>query len=495
MPENEKTTKRPPIIVVVGHIDHGKSSLLEAIREDFKITQKESGGITQHLGAYEAEYKGQKMTFLDTPGHEAFSAMRSRGTVAADIAVLVVDAAEGVKDQTEEAVKFIKQSEIPMVIALNKIDKPQAVPEKVINELAKIDVVTEKLGGKIPAVKVSAKTKQGLEDLLETILLIAEMENFKADISSSARGIVLESWLDPKMGPMATLLVKNGILKQGDIVGTRSTAGKIKLIKDFQRQNIKEAYPSQPVSVLGFSKPPIAGDDFKVFPTLEEANEKIEKNLKKKAAAVILDSDRKVLNIILKTDVVGSGEALEEVLEDLPQEKVVLRILENKVGDIDFSDIKLAESGKAKIFGFRVKIDDKTKLFAQQRKVSYKIFNVIYDIIQEVRREMINISGMETKREDLGKMKILVLFKKSKDGQIVGGRIIEGKIENKCLLEVERGEEIIGKGFVKSLQQDKKDIPEAGKGKEVGILFKGDVELEEGDILHVYKEEKIRAGL
>jgi len=492
MPQEEKNIiTKPPVVVVVGHIDHGKSSLLEAIREDFKITQKESGGITQHIGAYEAEFQGKKITFIDTPGHEAFSAMRARGAKVADIAVLVVDAAEGVKDQTKEAISFIKKADIPLVVALNKIDKKEAQPERVKQEFAKQGVLVESYGGKVPSCNVSAKTKVGIQELLETILLVAELEDLKADISVPGQGTIIESYLDSKKGPVATLILEKGILKEDDVFGTPSTIGKVKNLKDFRGKTIKNALPAQPVIVLGFEMPPGVGENFEVFKTQEEAKENIVKTEKKWTPAVIQEKEgQNALNIILKADVLGSTEAIEHVLRNIPQEKVLLRILKSEVGNIEVSDIKLAESTDSLIFGFRVNIDETTKLFAQQKKVRWKIFDVIYDIVQEVRKGMVEVMEPEVKRINLGKIKISVLFKKSKNSQIVGGKVIEGEIERNSLAEVQRNDEIIGKGKIKSLQQEKKDIPSAGKGKECGMLFQGETELKEGDILVFFREEK-----
>ncbi|MCD6500872.1 translation initiation factor IF-2 [bacterium] len=493
--KNENLISRPPVVVVVGHVDHGKSKLLEAIKKDLKIIEKESGGITQHIGAYEVKYKGKKITFIDTPGHEAFSAMRSRGAKVADIAILVVDASEGVKDQTKEAINFIKKAEIPIIVALNKIDKPQAQPEKVKKELASSDVLVESLGGKVPSCNVSAKTGEGIENLLEHILLVAEMEELKADISRTGEGIVIESYLDSQKGPIATLILENGILKENDILATRSTLGKVKSLTDFQGKIIKEAFPSQPVSVLGFEKLPRLGEKFKVYQTQEEAQNFLKKEEKIGPQIISISPEQKVLNIVLKTDVFGSSEAIEGALKNIPQEKVILRILKAEVGDIGIRDIKLAESGKAVIFGFRVKIDNKAKSFAQQRKVRWKIFEVIYELIQEVRREMISVLAPEVQRIDLGRVKILALFRRDKKGQVVGGKVIEGEIEKGAQIEILREEEIIGKGRIKNLQQEKKDVQKVGKGKECGILFQGEIDVEEGDILKVFREERQRGEL
>ena len=490
----ENLIEKPPVVVILGHVDHGKTAILDYIRKT-NVREKEAGGITQHIGAYEIEYEGKKITFIDTPGHEAFSAMRGRGARVADIAVLVVAATEGVKPQTKEAISYIKKAGIPMLVAINKIDLPSAQPEKVKQELSDCGVLVESLGGKIPSVNTSAKTGEGIDDLLEHILLLAELEQLKTDISAQAQGTIIESRLDAKKGPIATLLLNQGVLKENDILATPSTIGRIKSLTDFQGRIIQEAYPSQPVSVLGFEKPPRVGEKFKAYPSLEEAQRALEKKEPERTRVVEIKEGQKVLNIILKTDVLGSGEAIEGALENLPQEKVVLRILKTEVGDINVKDIKMAESGKAIIFGFRVKIDETAKKFAQQRKVKWKIFEVIYELIQEVRKKLAEVAGPEVVRVDLGKVKVLVLFRKDKEGQVVGGKVIEGAVEKDAQLEILREEEMVGGGKVKNLQQEKKDVQKVSKGKECGILFQGEGEIKEGDTLVVFREEKRKGEL
>jgi translation initiation factor IF-2 len=490
----ENLITKPPVVVVLGHVDHGKTAILDYIRKT-NVVEKEAGGITQHIGAYEVEVKGKKITFIDTPGHEAFSAMRRRGAKVADIAILVVDATEGVKAQTKEAIDFVRKAGIPMIVAINKIDKPGAQPEIVKNQLAENEVLVESLGGKIPSCNVSAKTGEGIDELLETILLVAEMEELKADISKAAEGTVIESYLDEKKGPIATLILSQGILKKGDILATSFTWGKVKNLTDFQGKPLEKALPSQPVSVLGFEEPPGVGEKFKVCQTQEEALGTIQKEERKIPEVILVEPGKKVLNIILKTDVLGSREAITGALKNLPQEKVILRVLKTEVGNINVGDIKLAESGKAVIFGFRVKIDGNAKTYAQQKKISWKIFEVIYELVQEVRREMEKVLEPEVQRIDLGKVKVLALFKKDKEGQIIGGKVIEGEVEKGGLVEVLRGEEIVGKGKIKNLQQEKKDVPKVGKGKECGILFQGEAKIEEGDILAVFREERRKGEL
>lgn len=491
---------KPPVVVVVGHVDHGKSTLLEAIRKDFKIIERESGGITQHIGAYEVEIPStgsgqiQKITFIDTPGHEAFSAMRQRGAKVADIAILVIDATEGVKEQTKEAIRFIKEAEIPMVVAINKIDKPEAQPEKVKQELAKSDVNVESFGGKIPSVNISAKTGEGIKELLETILIVAEMEDLKADTLAPGEGTIIEAYLNSQKGPIATLLVKNGVLKINDIIGTSTIVGKIKSLCNFQGNPIEMALPSQPVQALGFNEVPKVGEKFKVYQDAEQARQGLKKEEKIEKSQITPPElqPEKTLNIILKADVLGSLEALEKVLKSIPQKKVGLKILKSEVGNIEASDIKLAESGRARIFGFRVKINTAAKSLSQQKKIFPKLFDVIYEMVEEIRKTMEKSLGTEKKVIELGKMEILATFGKIKNNQIIGGKVIEGIVENKASLEITRDNEVIGKGKIANLQQNKKDMDSVKTGKEAGILFAGNVKIKEGDILRIFKEEEIK---
>lgn len=496
--KNENLSSKPPVVVVLGHVDHGKSSLLEAIR-DFKITTKESGGITQHIGAYEIEEKGKKITFIDTPGHEAFSAMRSRGAQVADIALLVVDASEGVQPQTKEAVMAVKKAGIPMIVVLNKMDKPTADPEKAKRELSKIDIFVESMGGKIPSVEVSAMAKTGIKELLELILLVAEMESLKVDTKSAVEGIVIESYLDSFRGPVATLIVKQGVLKKKDIIATHSAWAKIKNLEDFQGKLIKEAHPSQPSLVLGFESVPGIGEKFKNFTASEQAQDYVKKHeLKKETSFSVLqvEPDKKILNIILKADVLGSLEAIEGVLKTLPQDKVFLRILKSDVGDINESDVKLVEMSKGQIIGFRVKINPNViQALKKDKKIRIKTFEVIYDLIQDVRQAMEKTLESEVVRQDFGKIKALIIFWGEKNRQIVGGKIIEGEIRKGLRLDVIRNEEKIGSGKIINLQRDKKDMEKLVKGDECGILYEGNVKIQEKDILAAYAEEKRKGEL
>ncbi|MGD0576909.1 MAG: translation initiation factor IF-2 [Candidatus Staskawiczbacteria bacterium] len=497
----QNTNKRPPVVVVLGHVDHGKSSLLEAIR-DFKITSKESGGITQHIGAYEIEMPDKrKITFIDTPGHEAFSAMRARGAEVADIALLVVDAAQSVQPQTKEAITAIKRAEIPMIVVLNKIDLPNANPEKIKGELSKIDVAVESYGGTIPSVEVSAKEKTGIDELLEMILLVADMQNLKAETNVPCEGLIIESYMDGSKGPVATAIVKKGILRAKDIIATDLALAKVKSVKDFQDKEIKEAFPSQPVIILGFEKVPAVGEKFKSYKTEKEAMAEIKKEEpKREIGSTVLEvaGDRKVLNIILKADVFGSLEAIEGMLKNLPQDKVVLRILKSEVGEINETDAKLAEMSKAAIIGFRVKISPSVMKFMKNdldKKLRIRTFDIIYELIQDVRQGLEKTLEPEVVRTDVGKLRTLLVFWGEKNRQIVGGKITEGEFKKGLKLEIFRDEKKVGSGRIINLQKDKKDIDLLKKGAEAGILFEGNVTIEKGDILVAYVEERKKGEL
>jgi len=491
---------RPPVVVVLGHVDHGKSSLLEAIR-DFKITSKESGGITQHIGAYEITEGDKKITFIDTPGHEAFSAMRARGAEVADIALLVVDAAQSVQPQTKEAIMAIKRAEIPMIVVLNKIDLPNANPEKIKGELSKADVLVESFGGQVPSVEVSAKEKTGIAELLEVILLVADMQELKSEIDVPAEGLIIESYMAGSKGPVATAIVKKGILRSKDIIATDLALAKVKCLEDFQGKSIDEAHPSQPVIILGFEKVPAVGEKFKSYKTVEEAAEEIKKEKpKREIGSTVLESDpnKKVLNIILKGDVFGSLEAIDGMLKNLPQDKASLRILKLEVGDINETDAKLAEMSKAIIIGFRVKISPLVAQFMRNdldRRLRIKTFDVIYELIQDVRSSLEKTLEPETVRTDVGKLKTLLVFWGEKSRQIVGGKITEGELKKGLKLEVFRDDKKIGSGRIINLQRDKKDIDKLSKGDEAGILFEGNTKIEKGDILQAYVEERKRGEL
>lgn len=485
--EEKNLVTRPPVVVILGHVDHGKSSILEAIK-DLKITEKESGGITQHIGAYEIEHQDKKITFIDTPGHAAFSSMRSRGAKVADIAVLVVAADDGVKEQTKEAIDVIKKAQIPMIVAINKIDKTTADPERVKRELLSEGVQIESFGGKIPVVELSAKTKKGISDLLDIILLVAEMEDLKADISKPAEGVVIESYLDEKRGPTATIILQEGILKKGEIIGTALTVGKARIIENFQNKPIEKLYPSMPGIIIGFEEPPGVGEKVRVFKSLEEAKRAVRKIPETTPEVVDIQPGQKVLNLILKADVLGSLETIERVIKEIPQDKVVIRILKGEIGTVNDSDVKLAISSKAKIIGFRVKTNPVAKKLAEREKITIVNFEVIYDLVQAVRNLIQKQITPEKVKKLLGKVEILAIFRTEKNRQILGGKVTEGIVKRGALVDVfhQEGGEKKGEGRIVELQRNKKDTQEVAKGEKCGILYEGNAKVEEGDILEVY---------
>ncbi|HDM32066.1 MAG TPA: GTP-binding protein, partial [bacterium] len=345
--------KKQPVVTILGHIDHGKTTLLRAIKKLPFSGEKPGGVITQEIGAFEIEREGKKITFLDTPGHEAFSQMRSRGAKVADLAILVVSAIEGPKEQTKEALEAIKEAQIPFIVAITKMDLPGANSQRVKRELSKIGVLTEDMGGEVPFVETSAKTGQGIEELLEMILLLAEIRDLKANLKKKAQGVIIESHLDPKRGPLATIILEEGVLKVGDIVGTNSTYGKIRRIENAEKKVLEKIFPGQAGLIFGFEKVPKVGEIVRVFESLQEAKanlkieEKIERRIKEPKEG------QKVLNLIIKTDCLGSLEAIENIISKIPQDKVLIRVIKGEVGLVSEEDLKLAKSSKAFILAFR----------------------------------------------------------------------------------------------------------------------------------------------
>ncbi len=487
MEENkENLTVRPPVVVILGHIDHGKTSLLTAIK-DFRVLEKESGGITQHVGAYEIEHNGKKLTFLDTPGHESFSAIRSRGSRVADIAVLVVDAAEGVKKQTKEAINHIKEAGIALIVALNKMDKPEANPEMVKGQLNNEGIVVESLGGDVPSIEISAKTGKGVDDLLGLIQLVAEMKELKTDLSLSPEGVIVESYMDNQRGPTSTAILSRGILKKGDIVGTSSALGKVRSLKDFQGKELEQAYPSQPIVLVGFDKVPAVGEKFLSFKTTEEAKANIKNASKNIIPEPSEDEDKPVLNIVLKADAVGSLEAIEEFFKTLPQEKVSLRVIKSEAGNVNENDVKLAKSTKSVVYAFRVKKDNIAEGLIERDKIKHFDFDLIYALAQKTKELMERKVKKEKVRVDVGKMEVSVIFRTEKNRQIVGGMVTEGLAERTAILEIMREGEKIGEGKVVEIQANKKNFESIKSGKECAILYQGQERIKEGDELVFFK--------
>ena len=490
MVENNKqpdVISRPPVVVVLGHIDHGKTSLLMAIRE-FNILEKEAGGITQHVGAYQVEHNEKKITFIDTPGHESFSAIRGRGSKIADIAVLVIDACEGIKKQTKEAIKHIKDAQLTTIVAFNKMDKPGANPEMVKQQLSKEEILVESWGGQVPSVEISAKTGQGITDLLDMIQLVAEVADLKAETGVLAEGTIIEAYLDPKKGPTATVLIENGTLNQGDYIGTNSIIGKIKNLGDFLQKEMKEADPSDPAVIIGFEGVPTVGEKFYAFKSYEEAKSNLKEKIFKQNNFEF-DPCKKYLNLIIKGDAQGSLEGIEEVLKVLPQDNVCIRVIKSEVGEITEQDVKMAKTSEAIIIAFRVKKDKVAEISAENNKVKVYDFTIIYELAQKVREFMERKLTKEKERIDLGKIEVLAIFRTEKNRQIVGGNVIEGEVQKGASLEIFREGEKMGQGKIIELQTSKKDFDIVKKGKECGILYQGGERIKEGDELVVYREE------
>lgn len=481
---------RPPIVVVMGHIDHGKTTLLDFIRKT-KITEKESGGITQHIGAYEIEFKGKRITFIDTPGHEAFSKMRSRGARVADVAILVVAADEGVKEQTKEAIRHVKEAEIPFIVAINKIDKPGANPEKIKKELAENEVLIESWGGKIPSVEISAKSGQRVDELLDLILLTAELEELKADPADLASGIIIEAHLDSRRGPVATLIVKNGTLRTGDYIAAGGVGGRVKFLENDRGESLKEAVFSMPALCGGFEKVAQVGEEFFSHPqktALENLMaEKIKLTLIEPSSKEAAEG--KFLKIILKADVSGSLEALADSLSALSHEDIGIQLIKKEVGEINESDVKLAEALGGVIIGFRVKIPTAIQNYGRERKIEILASDIIYELLEKVKKLMKEAVSPKIQRLDLGRIKVLAIFRTEKNRMIVGGKVLSGKIEKGAKIEILRNDEIVGAGRPVGLQQDKKEVGEVKEGKECGVLFEGNARIEIGDILNFYREE------
>ncbi len=503
--------KRPPVVVVMGHVDHGKTTLLDKILKT-NVTAEESGGITQCFSAYQVKKKGETITFLDTPGHEAFYSMRERGAYITDLAVIVIAADDGVKPQTKEAVKFAKEAGVPILVAINKTDKPEKNIEKVKKELSEIDLAPEEWGGKTVCVNVSAKTGEGIDELLEMIILASDMEEIKANPNSSAEGFVLESHLDPKIGPVAIVLIQNGTLMNEDYVSVGYDWGRIKRMEDFTGKKINKATPSTPVTIIGLNDVPKAGS-FLIgevnrsmaekraakFKEIENKGSSRDKMLSTaKIKELVKSHQMKKFNIILKADVKGSLEAIVQILESIKSNEVGIQILKMGVGNITETDIKMAHSSGAKIIGFNVDINSAVKKFAEKEKVAIEMYKIIYELINDIKKDLSSILEPEIVRTDLGTLKVIAIFKSGKKSakvvdMIVGAKVENGKIEKASLLEILRDGEKIGTGTTKEIQYNKKIVKEVKVGNNAGITYEGNVIIEEGDVINAYKEEeKIR---
>jgi translation initiation factor IF-2 len=498
----KKLDGRPPVVTILGHVDHGKTTLLDTIRKA-NVAGGEAGGITQHISAYQVKKHGKTITFIDTPGHEAFSGMRQRGVSIADIAILVVAADDGVRPQTKEVITYLKERKLPVIVAINKIDKPEANLQRVKQELAEHDILIEEWGGQVMCVEISAKQNIGIDKLLENILLVAEVEDFQADTKRDGLAIVLESHLDPQKGPVATILVKTGTLKVGQDITAGTAYGRIRRIEDFAGKSITVATPSMPIILYGLNAPANTNDVVQVVSGKMAARVKSKEALLGKSATATKKSSSdqsqedgiKRLNIILKSDVQGSLEAIQQILGTIHSNEVAVHEIASGVGSITESDVKLAETAGAIILGFNVTPTPVAKRMAEMSQVSIESFNIIYKLVEAVKNKLSAMLPPEIIRTDLGRLSVLAIFKTGKRDMIVGGRVTSGKMIRNAQIEVKRDDEVIGKGKLANLQHNKNNTDEVGQGNECGVTFEGSVKIQVGDTLICFKEEEKKRTL
>ena len=497
-----KLSPRPPVITIIGHVDHGKTSLLDAIRQS-NVIATEAGAITQHIGAYQVEVDSRKITFLDTPGHQAFTAMRARGTQLTDIAVLVVAADDGVMPQTIEAINHARAANVPIVVAINKIDKANANPDKLKQQLADLDLLIEEWGGDTVCVSISAKKKQGIDELLENLLLVADILELKGEHDCPAEGVVIEARLDKTRGPVATLLVQKGTLKLGDIIAISNTWGRVKAMFNELGKHLKKAEPATPVEVLGLNAVPHAGDSFSVVSSEREAKmlfEKSEDTQRKapaRAKAVSLsnlstqisDGQIKELNIILKTDVQGSIEPIRDSLEQLGDERVKVRVIHSGSGGITESDVLLALASKGIIIGFNSRPEPGAQRLAETEGISIRYYNVIYELVKDVDKALKGMLEPTYTEVIEGQAEILAVFGTSKKGKVAGVSVKEGKLRRDALARVIRKGESIHESRINSLRRFKEDVKEIATGFECGIKIEGFTDFQVGDIIQSYRQE------
>ncbi|MGQ9780041.1 MAG: translation initiation factor IF-2 [Bacillota bacterium] len=502
----EVLVPRPPVVTVMGHVDHGKTSLLDAIRET-NVTAQEAGGITQHIGAYQVEIKGRKITFLDTPGHEAFTAMRARGAQVTDIAVLVVAADDGVMPQTVEAINHAKAAGIPIIVAINKIDKPQANPERVKQELTEYGLVAEEWGGDTVMVEVSALKRIGLDHLLEMILLVADLRDLRANPDRPAKGTIIEAELDKGRGPVATVLVQNGTLEMGDTVIAGAVVGRVRALVNDKGKRVRKAGPSTPVEVIGLDGLPMAGDELFAIKDEHLARElaaqrqqlKRESELRRLVPMTLNDlfnrvqeGELKELKLIVKADVHGSVEALRQSLERIANEQVKVVVIHAGVGAITESDVMLASASNAIIIGFNVRPDPAAKRAAEKERVEIKLYRVIYDAIADIEAALEGMRPPEYREVVLGRAEVRAVFKVPKVGNVAGCYVTEGKILRGGDARVLRDHVVVYEGKIESLKRFKDDVREVQSGFECGIGLERFNDIKEGDVIEVYTMEEIK---
>ena len=503
--KEEDLLPRAPVVVVMGHVDHGKTSLLDYIR-NAHVAAGEAGGITQHIGAYQVEVQGKPITFLDTPGHEAFTAMRARGAMITDVAILVVAADDGIMPQTVESINHAKAANIPMIVAINKMDKPEANPERIKEQLTKYELVPEEWGGETIICPISAKTGEGIDNLLEMVNLTAEMQELKANPNRSAHGAVIEARLDKGRGPVATLLVQNGTLKQGDVIIAGTAVGRVRAMTNAKGEKLTEAGPSVPVEIIGMSEVPGAGDDFhavadeRMARELAEQRKAEQKNaLNSNVGKVTLEDlfsqiqagEMKNLNVIVKADVQGSAEAVKSSLEKLSNEEVRVRVIHCAVGAINESDVMLATTSGAIIVGFNVRPDANAKESAARSHVDMRMYRVIYDAINEIEAAMKGMLTPKFKEVDLGRAEVRNVFRITGVGMVAGCYVTNGKMQRGAQMRLLRDNVVIYDGSIASLQRFKDSVKEVAAGYECGITFEKFQDIKEGDVIEAFLMEQI----
>jgi translation initiation factor IF-2 len=506
--EDEATlTMRAPVVTILGHVDHGKTSLLDAIR-DANVADGEAGGITQHIGAYQVEHHGKPITFLDTPGHAAFTAMRARGAQGADIVVLVVAADDGVMPQTKEAIAHAKAARVPIVVALNKIDKANANPENVKKQLGDNELVPDEWGGNTIVVPVSAKQKTGIQDLLEAILLVADNADIRANDKGEVIGTVIEAELDKTKGPVSTLLVQNGTLESGDIVVAGTVYGHLRALFDFRGRKVQKAGPSVPVSVLGLSDLPAAGDVFRVVATEKEARQIVAERQEAAKNIVVVQKkstleelfarykagEAKELALILKADVQGSLEPIVNEINNLGKGEIKTNILYAETGNISENDVMLASASQAIIVGFSVQADISARRLAEAEGVSIRLYNIIYRLTEDVEKALKGMLAPEFTEKLIGKAAVLAVFTLSKGNNVAGCKVLEGEIHRNGKARVTRGKDIVYEGEIGSLKHEKEDVREIRTGFECGIGLKNSSDVQIGDLIECYLLEKKDIG-
>lgn len=505
--ENPSLLKaRPPVVTILGHVDHGKTSLLDVIRNT-NVAGGEAGGITQHIGAYQVEQKGRLITFLDTPGHAAFTAMRARGAQGADIVVLVVAADDGVMPQTKEAIAHAKAARVPIVVAMNKIDKPNANPDRVKQQLAEQELVPDDWGGNTIVVPVSAKQKQGIDDLLEAILLVADTLDIRANPGGRVIGTVIEAELDKSKGAVATLLVQNGTLQVGDIVVAGATYGRLRALFDFRGRPVKKAGPSMPVSVMGFGEVPAVGELFQVAKTEREARQIVTERQQTQQQAVSAQKkasledlfaryqagETKELRLIIKADVQGSLEPLIGEIEKLGKGDITITILYAETGNIGENDVMLASASKAIIVGFNVQAEPAARRLAEAEGVSIRLYDIIYRMTEDIEKALKGMLQPEFTEKFIGRANVLAVFPISKVGKVAGCRVVEGELRRNSKVRLYRGKDLLFEGEMASLKHEKEDVREVKQGRECGVGLKNFHDIEVGDVIECYVLEKTEA--